>query len=89
MGHIQAKVSAATQSQAAFEAIKRIVPERAQEFSVEVDQLAVNGKDSFQVSVYHIISTYVSDVCMRLHLQIHRSIFSSNDLALKSIWKWI
>lgn len=53
LGHIHPKVSPETQSQAAFEAINRTIPERAQEFSVEVDpNVAVKSKDLFQVTTF-------------------------------------
>lgn len=60
LGHIRPQVSVETQSQAAFEVLKRTVPERAQEFSLEVNpNLTVNGKDSFQVIVLYFIKMFI------------------------------
>lgn len=53
LGHIQPKASAETQSQAALDVIKRTIPERVNEFSVEIyPNMSLNGKDAFEVISY-------------------------------------
>ncbi|KAJ8976546.1 hypothetical protein NQ317_011809 [Molorchus minor] len=50
LGHIKPQTDAQTQTQAVLDLIKRIIPERASEFLVNVDEdLAIEGRDSFTV----------------------------------------
>lgn len=56
LSHLRPKVSDDTQTAAALNLIKRIIPARADEFLVVVDSNFKEGiKDSFKVSILHII----------------------------------